>query len=244
MPLSAEMETTEYELAISPSALDTTQLKPPTKAVASTSPLFPIPVRSGEERRSLSGLEGQPKSPDPLRPTSPRTNPCDYGDDGYTMFVADGMGGMAAGEVASRLAITTAPQARQPFAQVGLQDQQEGSSRTVRTRQASRPGDRLKPSPAQRGRSPPLRHGHDADRRLQRRRRPVHHPPRRLARLSLSKGPSPATYQGPHRCTGDGRRRLHRPRRGPPPSQAPRAHQFPGRPSRQGQRRRPLASPG
>ncbi len=34
--------------------------------------------------------------------------PAHYGDDGYSMFVADGMGGMAAGEVASRLAITTA----------------------------------------------------------------------------------------------------------------------------------------
>ena len=34
--------------------------------------------------------------------------PSQYGDDGYSMFVADGMGGMAAGEVASRLAITTA----------------------------------------------------------------------------------------------------------------------------------------
>ena len=30
------------------------------------------------------------------------------GEDGYSMIVADGMGGMAAGEVASRLAITTA----------------------------------------------------------------------------------------------------------------------------------------
>ena len=33
--------------------------------------------------------------------------PKDVGDDAYTMIIADGMGGMAAGEVASRTAITT-----------------------------------------------------------------------------------------------------------------------------------------
>ena len=36
-----------------------------------------------------------------------RPFPEDVGDDAYTMIVADGMGGMAAGEVASRMAITT-----------------------------------------------------------------------------------------------------------------------------------------
>src|SRR6516225_1952970 len=35
-----------------------------------------------------------------------RDIPCEYGDTGYGMVVADGMGGMAGGEVASRLAIT------------------------------------------------------------------------------------------------------------------------------------------
>ena len=62
--------------------------------------------------------------------------PTHYGDDGYSMFVADGMGGMAAGEVASRLAITHGAQARQPLPQMGLQDQQERSTRALRAGQA------------------------------------------------------------------------------------------------------------
>ena len=55
-----------------------------------------------------------------------------YEDDGYTMFIADGMGGMAAGEVASRLAITTALKLVNHSPKWGFQDQQERGSRALR----------------------------------------------------------------------------------------------------------------
>ena len=56
--------------------------------------------------------------------------PAHTGDDGYSMFVADGMGGMAAGEVASRLAITTGAQARS-------KTRPSGASRSTRKKRAS-----------------------------------------------------------------------------------------------------------
>ncbi len=51
-----------------------------------------------------------------------------------------------------------------------------------------------------------------------------------------------AAHQGPHRRPGDGRRRLHPPQRGPPPRQAERPDQLPRRPQRQGQGRPALAA--
>jgi protein phosphatase len=109
MPLSAEMETTEYELAISPSALDTTKLKPPTAAIgfefAALSDAGKVRAKN-EDHFLVSKVSRHHQILSTNVTETPM--PGDYGDDGYTMFVADGMGGMAAGEVASRLAITTA----------------------------------------------------------------------------------------------------------------------------------------
>ncbi len=109
MALAADLETTEYEFVISPSALASSQLKPPSSEVrfdfAAVSDPGKVRVKNEDHflvskvSRSLQILStnvGEGHLPGP------------YGDHGYSMFVADGMGGMAAGEVASRLAITTA----------------------------------------------------------------------------------------------------------------------------------------
>jgi PPM family protein phosphatase len=109
MSFSVDMETTEYELAISPSALDTARLKPPTTAVgfeyAAVSDPGKVRVKN-EDHYLVSKVSRLHQILSTNVTESPI--PVDYGDDGYSMFVADGMGGMAAGEVASRLAITTA----------------------------------------------------------------------------------------------------------------------------------------
>jgi protein phosphatase len=109
MAFSVDMETTEYELAISPSAFDTSKFKPPTAAVgfdfAAVSDAGKVRVKN-EDHFLVSKVSRQHQIL--ATNVAEKPLPVDYGDDGYTMFVADGMGGMAAGEVASRLAITTA----------------------------------------------------------------------------------------------------------------------------------------
>ncbi len=109
MPLSADMQTTEYEFAISPSALINSQLKPPSSQVRFDFAAVSDPgkVREKNEDHFLVSKISRNHQ---ILSTNVGANhlPCPYEDDGYSMFVADGMGGMAAGEVASRLAITTA----------------------------------------------------------------------------------------------------------------------------------------
>jgi PPM family protein phosphatase len=103
-----ELETAEYEFAISPSALDNSQPRPPSTllrvefgAVSDTGK-----VRSHNEDHFLVSQVSRKQQvlatnvPNDLFPEP-------IGDDAYSMIVADGMGGMAAGEVASQMAITT-----------------------------------------------------------------------------------------------------------------------------------------
>ena len=109
MPASVDMETTEYEFEISPSAIDNARVRPPTSSVrfeyAAVSDAGKVRVKN--EDHYLVSKVSRHHQVLATNVTDSHIHD-DYGDDGYSMFVADGMGGMAAGEVASRLAITTA----------------------------------------------------------------------------------------------------------------------------------------
>jgi len=103
-----QLETAEYELRISPSAADHKKPKPASStvrvhfgAVSDTGK-----VRANNEDHFL--VSRVSRKQDILLTNVPEDQfPAQTGEDGYAMIVADGMGGMAAGEVASRLAITT-----------------------------------------------------------------------------------------------------------------------------------------
>jgi serine/threonine protein phosphatase PrpC len=103
-----ELETAEFEFLISPSALDHSQPKPPSTllrvefgAVTHTGKVRP----HNEDHFLVSQLS---RKQSVLLTNVPDDQfPEFVGDDAYSMIVADGMGGMAAGEVASRMAITT-----------------------------------------------------------------------------------------------------------------------------------------
>jgi protein phosphatase len=104
-----EMDTAEYECLVSPSAGDTDRPRPETTTIRAD---FGAVTHTGKVR---------PRNEDHFlvfrlcreQQTLLTNIPDDQisrsaGETGYSMIVADGMGGMAAGEVASRLAITTA----------------------------------------------------------------------------------------------------------------------------------------
>jgi serine/threonine protein phosphatase PrpC len=108
MPDPSPLETAEYRFVVSPSALDTGAFKPPTTAlrvrfgaVSHTGKVRP----KNEDHYLVSQFSRKQKI---LTTNVPDDQiPEHIGDDAYSMIVADGMGGMAAGDVASRLAITT-----------------------------------------------------------------------------------------------------------------------------------------
>jgi protein phosphatase len=109
MLASFDLETAEFQFKISQSAQDTGRPKPPSSsvridfgAVSDTGKVrdknedhFLITKISRNQEVLLTNVADQHV-------------PALAGEDGYAMLVADGMGGMAAGEIASRLAITTA----------------------------------------------------------------------------------------------------------------------------------------
>jgi protein phosphatase len=108
MATALELETAEHEFLISPSALETAKPKPASTsvgidfgAVSDTGKVrdknedhFLISKLSRKQEILLTNVPG-----DQL--------PAQTSDFGYSIIVADGMGGMAAGDVASRTAITT-----------------------------------------------------------------------------------------------------------------------------------------
>jgi protein phosphatase len=104
-----DLETAEYGCLVSPSARETSRVKPESTTVRAD---FGAVSHRGKVR-----LENEDhflvfrlrRDQEALLTNIPADQlPEHTGEAGYSMIVADGMGGMAAGEVASRLAITTA----------------------------------------------------------------------------------------------------------------------------------------
>jgi protein phosphatase len=106
---SFELDTAEYACLVSPSARDTSQWKPESTSVRAEFGAVSHAgrVRSDNEDHFL--VFRVSRDQEALLTNIPTAQlPEHTGEAGYSMIVADGMGGRAAGEVASRLAITTA----------------------------------------------------------------------------------------------------------------------------------------
>jgi len=108
MAASFDLDTAEYAFVVSQSALDRGKPRPASSSVriefGAVSDTGKVRDRN-EDHFLVSRVS---RKQEVLLTNVPRDQiPPLTGEDGYTMIVADGMGGMAAGEIASRLAITT-----------------------------------------------------------------------------------------------------------------------------------------
>jgi protein phosphatase len=127
MSTSLEIETAEYQCVISPSAIrESTEPKPATTTVhaefGAVSHTGKVRTRN-EDHFLVSRIN---RRQDILLTNVPEDHlPEQTGDEGYLYIVADGMGGMAAGEVASRLAISTSLKLIQGSAKWGFKINQK-----------------------------------------------------------------------------------------------------------------------
>ena len=92
------------------------------------------------------------------------------GEDAYAMVVADGMGGMNAGDVASMLAISTGVKLADKSVKWGFKINEKEARDLLARAERLLPRDRSPDHPQERGGSPALRHGHHHDPGVQRRR--------------------------------------------------------------------------
>jgi protein phosphatase len=106
---SFDLETAEYQFSISQSAQDTGKPKPASSSVRIDFGAVSDRGKVRDQNEDHFLIWKISRHQEVLLTNVANDHiPVLAGDDGYAMLVADGMGGMAAGEVASRLAITTA----------------------------------------------------------------------------------------------------------------------------------------
>ena len=143
----------------------------------------------------------------------------------YVMVVADGMGGHAAGEVASRMVISTlvslALDIPDWFFKVDAEHAPEIERRARRAVQTGR----LRGGHARAAERGAAGDGIDADGRAELRRRPADRSRRRLACLPVSRRAAASPDQGPHLCAAAGRFRAAHCQRGRRLAHASRPHQ-------------------
>lgn len=103
-----EIETAEFEFSISASALDNSQPRPASSRLRVEIAALTDAGKVRPQNEDHFLVSRVSRNQTILDTNIPEKHfPDDVGDDAYTMIIADGMGGMAAGEVASRTAITT-----------------------------------------------------------------------------------------------------------------------------------------